>query len=162
MRRAAPLKRLSTALLCAATALVPVGCGLFSPSDQGEALTTVAQADVLAPILPASTVPTGYLPWSSSVSASGGYQGSISLDVPAGRAGMQPKLALQYASGAGVDALGPGWSIAGSTSIIKPCAPTFASNGHVDFPTQLCLDQQPLVAIGSSGEYRTENESYAQ
>jgi RHS repeat-associated protein len=141
---------------------VPVGCGLFSLSDQSEPVATVTQADAFEPIIPASKLPTGYLPWSSSASASGGYQGSIRLDVPAGRAETQPKLALQYASGAGVDALGPGWSIAGSTSIIRPCAPTFATNGHVDFPTQLCLDQQPLVEIGSSGEYRTENESYAQ
>ncbi|HZF56786.1 MAG TPA: SpvB/TcaC N-terminal domain-containing protein, partial [Polyangiaceae bacterium] len=162
MSKPGPWNKLSTILFCASTIAVPAGCGLLSPSDQSEAVATIAQADVLEPILPASTVPTGYLPWSSSVSASGGYQGSIPLDVPAGRAGMQPKLALQYASGAGVDALGAGWSIAGATSLIRPCAPTIATHGHVDFPTQLCLDQQPLVAIGSSGEYRTENESYAQ
>ncbi|NUQ79833.1 MAG: hypothetical protein HUU21_40540, partial [Polyangiaceae bacterium] len=96
------------------------------------------------------------------MSASGGYEYSIPLDVPPGRAGMQPKLALRYSSGAGIDNMGAGWSVAGATSIIKPCTPTFATHGHVDFPTKLCLDQQPLIELGSTGEYRTENDSFAQ
>jgi hypothetical protein len=151
-------------------AVVPVGCGVFSPSDQGEAIATVTQAKVtnappwsaLDPIIPASKLATGYLPGASSVSGSGGFEHSIPLDVPPGRAGMQPSLALRYSSGAGVDVLGAGWSLAGATSLIRPCAPTFATNGHVDFPTRLCLDQQQLIELGSSGEYRTENDSFAQ
>ena len=149
---------------------MPVGCGLFSASDQGEPVAAVAQAVVtnapplsaLDPILPALKVPVGYLPWASSVSASGGYEGSIQLDMPPGRADMQPVLALHYSSGAGVDFVGSGWSVAGAMSIIRPCAPTFATNGHADFPTQLCLDQQHLIEVGGSGEFRTENESFAQ
>ena len=87
------MTRLSTAVVCAFTTVVPVGCGLFSPSDQGEPVAAVTQTiatnapslSALAPIIPASKVSTGYLPWASSVSPSGGYESSISLDVPLGR-----------------------------------------------------------------------------
>ncbi|MCK6591853.1 MAG: hypothetical protein L6Q76_30240, partial [Polyangiaceae bacterium] len=164
------LNRLWAVFICVLTIAVPAGCGILGPRDQGESVAAVPQEMVtnapplseLDPILPASNVPTGYLPAASSVSASGGYEYSIPLDVPPGRAGMQPKLALLYSSGAGIDTMGAGWSVAGAASIIRPCTPTFATHGHVDFPTKLCLDQQPLIELGSTGEYRTENDSFAQ
>ncbi|MDC0746392.1 RHS repeat-associated core domain-containing protein [Polyangium mundeleinium] len=150
----------------------PVGCWGVGPSDRAEHVETAKQADTFEPppisselphIIPAGPGPaTGYLPGRSSVSASGGYEYTIPLDVAPGRAGMQPSLALTYASGAGVDSLGVGWAVAGTRSIVRLCAPTFATNGHVGFPSQFCLDQQPLMPTGNPGEYRTEKDSFAQ
>ncbi|NUQ76695.1 MAG: hypothetical protein HUU21_24420, partial [Polyangiaceae bacterium] len=168
MRRQGVFARLLTVLLCVLTIVLPVGCGVLQPSDEPVAVipqamvTSAPPLSELDPILSASKVPTGSLPGVSAVSAAGGYEYSIPLDVPPGRAGMQPKLSLRYSSGAGIDNMGAGWSVAGATSIIKPCTPTFATHGHVDFPTKLCLDQQPLIELGSTGEYRTENDSFAQ
>jgi len=61
---------------------------------------------------------------------------------------MTPDLALVYSSGAGMDSLGLGWSVRGAISMIRPCAPTFASDGRAGFPDKFCLDQQPLVDVG--------------
>src|SRR4051812_2835889 len=43
----------------------------------------------------------GYLPGSWNVTPAGAFDYSIPLDVPAGRAGVQPQLSLHYDSGSG-------------------------------------------------------------
>src|SRR5687768_12195026 len=110
-RRTGTLKNFSAVIfLGASTYGLPIGCGMWSPSDQGEPIASVVQADALAPIIPAAKPAVGYLPGTSAVSAAGGYEYTIPLDVPPGRAGMEPHLALRYASGAGVESTGAGWS----------------------------------------------------
>jgi Salmonella virulence plasmid 65kDa B protein len=169
-------------------------CGGGGDTRREELVAQVAQADVnpdpsVPPAMPqALTLPTspivpgadvGYLPAAWSVSPSGQFTYSIPLDVPQGRAGMQPKLSLNYSSDAGNGLLGIGWSVSGLSSITR-CGKSLSSEGTVDgvdysdFTTDqeesvdhFCLDGQKLVAIsgryGAYGtEYRTEHDIYAQ
>jgi RHS repeat-associated protein len=120
----------------------------------------------------------GYLPGSGEVSAQGQYTYSIPIEVPAGRGGMQPSLALSYSSSAGSGILGVGWSLSGTSSISR-CVQTLSTDGQVQgvhltdstatgsSSDRFCLDGKKLVAIngvyGQVGtEYRTEEDSYAQ
>jgi hypothetical protein len=130
-----------------------------------------------SPIVPGADV--GYLPAAWSVSPSGQFTYMIPLDVPQGRAGMQPKLSLNYSSDAGNGILGVGWSVSGFSSITR-CGKSLSSEGTVDgvdysdFTSDIeksvdhfCLDGQKLVALsgtyGANGtEYRTEHDIYAQ
>ena len=92
---------------------------------------------------------------------------------------MQPKLSLNYSSGAGNGLLGMGWSVSGLSTITR-CSKSLSSEGTVDgvdysdFTTddeasrdRFCLDGQKLIALsgayGADGtEYRTEHDIYAQ
>lgn len=120
-------------------------------------------------IVPSENV--GYLDGSSSVTSSGEFTYRIPLEVPAGRAGMQPELALTYGSRRGNGLLGVGFAIEG-LSEIRRCGKTLATEGTasgVDFDDtdRFCLDGQKLVAVNGvygadTTEYRTERESFAR
>ena len=137
-------------------------------------LTTPPVAPRPLQALPDSIVPAadgGLLPGSGSVSATGEYQYRIPIDVPQGRAGVQPSLALVYGSRTGNGHLGVGWQLQGLSEINR-CAKTFATEGYADgvnFDADdvFCLDGRKLVAIsGSYGadgtEYRTEEDTFAR
>jgi RHS repeat-associated protein len=117
---------------------------------------------------------TGYLAGASSVSPSGAYTYRLPIDVPPGRAGVEPTLALTYASGAGDGPLGVGWSLSG-LSEIRRCRQTRATEGlpdgiDYDDSDAFCLDGQKLrqvnaasIASGHEGaEYRTERDAFAR
>lgn len=119
----------------------------------------------------------GYLPGSGSVSAMGQYSYTIPIEVSAGRAGMAPRLSLNYSSSNGNGALGVGWTLSGLSSITR-CRQNLSTEGvangvHLtDISStpaperdRYCLDGRKLMAInGSYGadqtEYRTEQDSY--
>jgi RHS repeat-associated protein len=120
----------------------------------------------------------GYLPGAGEVSTQGQYTYTIPLEVPPGRAGMQPALALSYSSGAGNGILGMGWSLSGLSTISR-CGQTLSTDGQVKgihltdstgdavASDRFCLGGKELVAIngiyGQLGtEYRTEEDSYAK
>ncbi len=89
----------------------------------------------------------------------------IGIDVPPGRAGMEPTLGLTYKSRGGNGIAGVGWSLAGSSTIYR-CPRTLEQDGaaapvRLTSDDWLCFDGQRLVAAtgsyGASGsEYRTE------
>jgi len=98
----------------------------------------------------------------------------VSVQVPPGRNGMQPAVALNYSSRGGNGELGIGWSLSAGSSIHR-CAAIFATDsegysGSVAFDSardRLCLDGQKLIRIsgtyGVSGAvYRTELESFVR
>ena len=131
-------------------------------------LTTPPAAPRPLQALPDSIVPAadgGLLPGRGSVSATGEYQYRIPIDVPAGRAGVQPSLALAYSSRGGNGHLGVGWQLEGLSEVNR-CAKTFATEGYADGVNfdgddVFCLDGHKLIAVsGSYGadgtEYRTE------
>ncbi len=64
--------------------------------------------------------PVGTLPGSGEVTPTGEYHYRIPIDVPAGRAGMQPSLALVYASRGKNGHLGVAWQIEGSLMCPAP------------------------------------------
>jgi len=120
----------------------------------------------------------GYLPGSQGVSSTGQLTYSIPIDVPAGRAGMQPKLSLEYVSDGGNGVLGVGWSLGGLSSI-RRCRQTLATEGQVRgvhladsnaspaLTDRFCLDGKKLVAISGTygepgAEYRTEEDTYVR
>ncbi|WP_437905529.1 RHS repeat-associated core domain-containing protein [Sorangium sp. So ce327] len=96
----------------------------------------------------------------------------IPIEVPKGRAGMQPDLALSYESGDGNGPEGVGWSVTGLSSI-KRCARTRAIDGrprgvNFDDKDAYCLDGQRLLSVSlhpaptGGMEMRTERDSMAR
>ncbi|WP_267898804.1 RHS repeat-associated core domain-containing protein [Sorangium cellulosum] len=96
----------------------------------------------------------------------------IPIEVPKGRAGMQPDLALSYESGAGSGTAGVGWSVTGLSSIMR-CARTMATDGRprgvkFDDKDAYCLDGERLrslplnPALPDAVEMRTEKDSMAR
>lgn len=112
-----------------------------------------------------------------AVSDGGAATLSVPLQVPRGIGGMEPKLALNYASGTSNGLLGWGWSLAGPSAITR-CPKTRLADGvrgAVSFTTadRFCLDGQRLETVdtaantdalyGAAGaEYRTERDSFAR
>lgn len=114
------------------------------------------------------------------VSEGGQPSYSIAIQVPPGRAGMEPKLALVHGGQTVPDGvLGPGWSLTG-LSVITRCGSTLATDGvrkgvRYTADDRLCLDGQRLIQTDASGnptnqatygaantEYRTEKDSFAR
>lgn len=104
--------------------------------------------------------------------AHGDVNYSIPLTVAPGRAGMQPKLSIDYSSANNHNGLlGIGWSLQGLSAITR-CKATYAHDGFVsginfDNSDRYCLDGQRLIPIdgenGAAGtEYRTDIDNYAQ
>ena len=113
----------------------------------------------------------GRVPGSATVDGgAAGYQ--IDVQLPPGRGGMQPAVALRYGSREGNGVAGVGWSLSGGGSIYR-CPKTYALDGasapvRLDGEDRLCLDGQRLMRVGGSAhglsgsEYRTEIESFAR
>ncbi|WP_176372526.1 SpvB/TcaC N-terminal domain-containing protein [Pseudoalteromonas sp. A601] len=95
----------------------------------------------------------------------------IPIQLPTGRAGMQPEVSLNYSSRNGNGIAGVGWSLSAGSSITR-CAATYAQDGFTQNPQynsndRLCLDGQRLIATsgsyGNSGtQYRTEIDSFVR
>jgi RHS repeat-associated protein len=124
------------------------------------------------PIVPTGT--SGYQQDSWQAMPDGAFTYRLPLDVPAGRAGMAPRLTLGYSSQAGDGLFGLGWSMSGLSSITR-CGQSLSTEGIV-LPVsytrddRFCLDGQKLVGVGDGGiaygtdgkEYRTETDSFAK
>ncbi|MFK3859741.1 SpvB/TcaC N-terminal domain-containing protein [Pseudoalteromonas rhizosphaerae] len=95
----------------------------------------------------------------------------IPIELPPGRAGMQPVVSLNYSSRSGNGIAGVGWSLSAGSNITR-CAATYAQDSFTQNPQynsndRLCLDGQRLIATsgtyGNSGtEYRTEIDSFTR
>ena len=90
---------------------------------------------------------------------------NLDITVPPGRAGMQPKLSLNYNSNGGDGYLGKGWGI-GGLSVITRCPSSKAVDGKIravslDAQDNYCLDGQRLISIGDD-EYKTEIDNFSK
>ncbi|WP_171037351.1 SpvB/TcaC N-terminal domain-containing protein [Pseudoalteromonas phenolica] len=96
----------------------------------------------------------------------------IPIDLPPGRAGIQPNVSLNYSSRSGNGIAGVGWSLSAGQSITR-CPATFAQDRFTQNPQyngndKLCLNGQRLViadggTYGASGAiYRTEIDSFVR
>lgn len=115
----------------------------------------------------------GAIPMSSPVDAKGNAHVTIPIDVAPGPRGMQPRLALEYASNdrGGNGSLGVGFALAGLGSV-RRCGKTLDVDGvwkgvEFDDDDALCLNGNRLVlATGSYGqdgsEYRTLQDTFAR
>ncbi|GAA0718481.1 SpvB/TcaC N-terminal domain-containing protein [Dokdonella soli] len=146
----------------AANAIVPPPGGGLGPPQVG--------TDPVAP----HDATTGTLPGEAGTSG-GAATYTVPIEVPPGRAGMQPSLALTYNSRSGNGVMGMGWTISGMSSIHRcPQTPeqddtTLASyRPAVTYSgnDRLCLDGRRLVTSGTYGAngtvYHTEIDNYAQ
>jgi RHS repeat-associated protein len=122
------------------------------------------------PSVPAT--PTDPLPSRSSVSGTGDFVHLIPLEVPPGRAGLQPDLELLYTTSGPNSLTGVGFSF-DAASEIRRCRKTFATDGRadgIDFDTTdvYCLDGARMVALGAwdgapgSIQYRTFEDKIAR
>ncbi len=108
----------------------------------------------------------GALPGAVQVSLSGEATYSVPIEVPPGRMGMHPSLAISYASNDGMSTLGKGFGLSGLSAITR-CARTPAVDGvrsppRFDDSDAYCLDGSRLLYAGEeSGRavYRTERYS---
>jgi RHS repeat-associated protein len=171
--------------------VVFASCALQPSDDVSVPPTTTSQAlENDAPPLPPetwswSTSPAvmgegpvaGALPLTSAVTPTGAYTMELPLDVPPGRAGMAPELALTYSSANTSNGpLGIGWKLRGTSTIVR-CGASLATDGYVDgidlepftdsTPDHFCLDGRRLVLVsgleGQSGSsYRTEEDPFAR
>jgi RHS repeat-associated protein len=153
-------------------------CGQCMPSQicedsgkcRGRPLESIP--DAIRPHLdnpPANDV--GTLPGAFAVDESGAATYSVPIEVPPGRAGLAPNLALTYRSSSGHGYVARGWSLTGLSGITR-CARTFAQDGFArgiqnSAADAFCLDGKRLVAVrgayGADGtEYRTELDSFVQ
>ena len=131
-----------------------------TPNDASNFIDTVAPSSQLI----------GTLEGQAGVSG-GASTYHIPIQLPPGRAGMQPEVSLNYSSRSGNGIAGMGWSLSASSSITR-CAATYAQDGFIQNPQynsndRLCLDGQRLIntsgSYGSSGtEYRTEIDSFVR
>jgi hypothetical protein len=94
--------------------------------------------------LDAGVTVSGAIAGEFEVGKDGSANYTIPIAVPIGGAGMQPKLAFSYTSGAGNGYLGMGWSVT-QTSSIANCASTFIDDGYVQGDQHLCLDGQRMI-----------------
>ena len=174
-------------LLVLGTILVPAACSGGPPPASGIAVPDCSVAAipglVEAPAPPepidaagsvvAAGAGAGALAGSGSVTPAGEYRYRIPIDVPPGRAGMAPSLALTYASRGKNGHLGVGWQIEGLSEIDR-CPRTFAVDGlsdgvRLDDHDAFCLDGHELVKLGAyevdgcaGDEYRTEDDTFAR
>lgn len=124
-----------------------------------------------SPVLPAQEW-VGTIPGAPSTDGgSAAYR--IPIDVPPGRAGMQPQVALAYSSKSGNGIAGVGWSLSGTSGIYR-CPRTLQQDGAnrpvtYDASDRLCFDGQRLLptagdaTYGLAGsEYRTEIDQFAR
>ncbi len=143
--------------ICAAlVALVVMGCDTGNPT---------APPPIQAPegaVLP--TQPVGTLPGDLATDVDGNAVWTMPIDVPPGRAGMQPELSLTYSSGGGSGLLGVGFAIAGLESRIARCTHALESGGtrrlQLDERDRLCLDGEPLLLVEDGHEYWEEGSQY--
>ena len=109
----------------------------------------------------------GTLPGVVSVSPSGAATYTIPIDLPPGRAGMEPGIALTYNSQAGNGLLGIGWSISGLSGITRVGTTLYHDDfiDGVDFDDndRFALDGNRLIAINTQAtEFRTELETFSK
>jgi RHS repeat-associated protein len=115
------------------------------------------------PFLLSDTV--GSVPGTFEVTDRGAAHYSIPITVPPGRAGLEPKLSIDYTNAKDNGYLGVGWSVTG-LSAISTCARTLAVDSEArsikdDGLDPYCLDGQRLIEVGAD-EFRTEIDSFSK
>ncbi|MGH8242488.1 MAG: SpvB/TcaC N-terminal domain-containing protein [Steroidobacteraceae bacterium] len=124
----------------------------------------------IAPAL--AVTAAGRTPGQFSVSSLGGATYQIPLWTPPGARGIDPNLALVYASGGPDGPLGPGWNLAGLSAIAR-CGKTYASSAGspqavlLTTADDICLDGNRLrktsgTQLVAGSTYQTELEIFSR
>jgi RHS repeat-associated protein len=144
---------------CQAPAVTPP---IMVTDDQGN-----SQPVLTAPPPPPSLV--GAMPGAFSVTEQGTSEYTIPIDVPPGRAGIQPSLALKYGGSRANGDVGMGWRLDGLSQITR-CPRVQAldnSGGPVKGTTEdhFCIDGKRLESVGGlngglPGSYGADGTQY--
>src|ERR1700687_907852 len=138
------------------------GFGPYSPIatiDVASALMEVPDEAVVPP--PVTTQGwIGPVPGTASVEG-GAASYHVPIEVPPGRAGMQPEVSLTYSSRNGNGVAGVGWSVSATRSIYR-CPATLAQDhaGRTvqhDSGDKLCFDGQRLITTSTYGALNSED-----
>jgi Salmonella virulence plasmid 65kDa B protein len=168
------------------TVVVLLIAGVLRPADIGYTTPAVKLpefaplSDVLVPTEQFDGLAAGTTTGSGAVASSGTATYTIPLWTPAGRAGIQPNLALNYSSRAGNGVVGVGWGLSGLPRITR-CARTHLLDGEAraiqfadgDRGDRFCLNGERLVTVGGRAgpssaygadgtEYRTEHDNHSK
>ncbi len=120
-----------------------------------------------------TTLPTavGRIAGSHAVTDTGAASYTIPISTPPGIRGIEPHLALVYASSGADSLLGPGWSLAGLSSIAR-CTRTWVQDGtpgpiSLASTDKFCLDGNRLRSTGgtygaANSTYQTEIETFSK
>jgi len=151
----------------------PSGCSAYASAQNTSVvvltwLSALPDTPVVSPNVPVQG-------WVGTLAGTPSTEGGaatyrVPIEVPPGRAGMQPDLALTYSSRNGNSIAGVGWSVSGTSSIYR-CPRTLTQDGanrtvQHDNSDQLCFDGQRLVAAAGTvpgaavSEYRTEVDRF--
>ena len=110
----------------------------------------------------------GTLPSDIKITPTGAFTSTIPIDLPPGRSGMVPFLALIYNNQSPASIMGKGWNLAGFSSIGRT-NPTLYHNGEVDNidfdGDPFTLDGNRLIQIGTENGYaifRTELDEFSK
>jgi RHS repeat-associated protein len=108
----------------------------------------------------------GAIPGEFAVTESGSATYVIPIEIPPGRAGIQPNLVLAYSSSTANGTLGAGFSLDGLSSITR-CSRTLAQDTYtkpvLGTPDDaLCLDGQRLVQVEGTNEFRTSVDTFTK
>ncbi|MBK8252064.1 MAG: VCBS repeat-containing protein [Polyangiaceae bacterium] len=148
-------------------------CITSDPPLPREIVACVPQHETRATKLPTSraseTAAAGSLQGTFSVTPTGEASFVVPIPTPAGRAGIEPKIALAYNSAEGDGIAGQGFSLSGSSTITR-CPKNIAQDGEIravryDSQDKLCLDGQPLVQVAEETgqvEYRTLPDTFVK
>jgi hypothetical protein len=96
------------------------------------------------------TVSAGTIPGAFTATSSGEAVYAMSFAAIPGRAGVEPRIGIQYRSGGGDGILGAGFALTGTSAITR--CPSHLTDGEIravryDAEDQLCLDGQRLVPV---------------
>ncbi len=115
--------------------------------------------------------PVTSLKGSMSVGGDGSMTYSMPIDIPKGTAGMEPKVSLNYSSGAGNGIAGVGWSLSGFQSITRGPASLqkdgFEGAVRFDGDDRFFFNGEKLICVAGTygqenSEYRTEIDSFSR
>ena len=100
----------------------------------------------------------------AEVNPDGSFSHTIPIEIPAGRNGLQPKLALTYNSNGGNGIIGVGWSLSGLPAITRMNFGNGINYGRAGFPADTYVGPEGrLIEMGSgTGIYHTETESWSK
>lgn len=117
------------------------------------------------------TTAVGFTAGSIKVGQTGALSYSIPIQVPPGRGGLEPQLALVYNSAAGNGYAGVGWGLQGFSAIHR-CGRTIVQDNEkravrYDSSDRICYGDRIVAISGTYGignptEYRTERESFTK
>jgi hypothetical protein len=118
----------------------------------------------VTPLPSGATTAAGALAGQFSVSEQGTAQYSVPIEVPPGRAGMQPALSLVYAGPRVEGPAGAGWKLEGLSQITR-CPRVYALDGYPapvknDVTDRFCIDGKRLETIAGSAVYGAEGAEY--